>query len=233
MKLIDKITKFSPAATLLSMKRAWSRMLHPLPPDRFLKEVDTEELRRVQDAYGIPGEAVRWPKYTDTPYHLNINIRRAQDLGLDRKPPMRILDIGSGAGYFLFVARVLGHSSMGMDLEEPKLYEDMFRLFGLQRVIHRVEKFQPLPHMGGKFDLITSFAIVFNNHSKPDRWGVEEWKYLLDDATGQLNTGGRIFIQLNPTPRTSIYYTPELRDYFLSRGAEIEKGDVLFPPRPA
>ncbi|MEO6053085.1 MAG: methyltransferase domain-containing protein [Chthoniobacterales bacterium] len=232
MKLSHKIKKFANIEGIVSLKRALWRKMHPLPVSRFMKEIDPAELQRLKDVYGIPGEKTRWPKYVNAEPYLELNIRQAQDLELDQKPPMRILDIGSGAGYFLFVARILGHSGMGMDLEEPKLYEETFRLFGLERTINRIDKFVPLPDTG-KYDLITAFAIVFNNHSKDDCWGIEEWKYFLDDATQYLNPGGRIFLNLNPHPtKGAYYYSEELKNYLLSRGAVIDHGcNVFFPPK--
>src|SRR5262245_31722192 len=40
----------------------------------------------------------------------------AQHLGLDRRKPIEILDIGTGPGYFPYVCRRLGHRCVGLDL---------------------------------------------------------------------------------------------------------------------
>ena len=160
------------------------------------------------------------------------NIGRVQDIGIDRSPrPLRILDVGSGAGYFLFVCKVLGHSGFGLDLPEPEFYGEMFRLLGLKRAMHRVEKFQPLPETGQKYDFVTAFQIMFNEHSKPQPWGPAEWDYFLNDAERHLLPGGRVYLSLNPQP-DGIYYTEELRKFFVNRGGRIDhRFKILFPPK--
>ena len=42
-------------------------------------------------------------------------------------------------------------------------------------------------------------------------------------------SGARIFLGLNPG-KNKEFYTRELRDFFLSRGAWVERENVLFPP---
>ena len=87
---------------------------------------------------------------------------------------------------------------------------------------------KPLPDLGRKFDLITAFSIDFNRESKRDWWwGPPEWAFFLDDLKRHLNPGGRIFLGLNPK-RDGEYYTPELREFFLSRGASVERENVAF-----
>ena len=46
-----------------------------------------------------------------------------------------------------------------------------------------------------------------------------------------LNPGGRVFLGLNPAGPNKEFYTPELRDFFLSRGASVERENILFPPQ--
>ena len=233
MKFSHKLAKLKdPGALLLSVRQTLSRKLHPLPVERFLKEIDPAELQRIREAYGVKHQTSRWPKYADAETYLKANIGRVQDIGIDRSPrPLHILDVGSGAGYFLFVCKVLGHSGLGLDLPEPKLYEEMFLLFGLQRAMHRVEKFEPLPETGRKYDLVTAFQIVFNDLGEPQPWGVAEWDYFLNDAERHLVPGGRVYLSLNRQP-DGIYYTDEVRKLFLGRGGRIDhRFKILFPPK--
>ena len=44
-------------------------------------------------------------KYADVEHWLKINLPRVRDLKLDRSPPKQILDLGCGAGFFLFRRR--------------------------------------------------------------------------------------------------------------------------------
>ncbi|MEO8206141.1 MAG: hypothetical protein ABI615_08165 [Chthoniobacterales bacterium] len=227
MKLTPKLKKLAQPETI---KRALSG-LRPIPVERFLKQIDPVELTRIKEAYSLPGEASNWRKYTDAKVYLKMNIHRVREIGLDQMPPQHVLDIGSGAGYFLFVCKVLGHTGFGLDLAEPKLYEEMFRLFGLKRASHRVEKFQPLPDTGAKYNLITAFSIVFNEHCKPSPWGPKEWDYFLNDASQHLLPGGRIYLNLNPMTPGGAYCSDEVRDFFLSRGAKADRDcNFFFPP---
>src|SRR5438128_3336817 len=180
MKLSHKISKLSDPTVILSAKRAMQRAIHPLPVSRFLAEIDSSQLKRIQQIYGVPGSR-DWPKYVEAERFLKLNIRRVQDIGLDRMPPQRILDLGSGAGYFLFVNRVLGHSGLGLDVDNRPLFREMFELFGLQRIIHRIEKFKPLPDTGSEHDWITAFSISFTGAGQPVPWGIPEWDYFLQD----------------------------------------------------
>jgi ribosomal protein L11 methylase PrmA len=91
---------------------------------------------------------------------ISLNIRRAQELRLTvRKKPLTIFDLGSGGGYFLLVARHLGHSGLGLDLEDPAMFGELFDLFDLQRIMWRIEPFHPLPDVAQRFDLVTCFSI--------------------------------------------------------------------------
>ncbi len=231
MKFSQKIAKLRDPATALSFKRGLLRVLHPLPLSRFIDEIDPVELKRIQETHGVPGEETHPPKYVNAERFLKMNIRRVQDMELDRMKPQHILDIGSGAGYFLFVCKVLGHTGYGLDLEEPKLYEEMFALFGLKRGIHRVEKFEPLPQTGAKYTWITAHSIVFNDHCGEKPWGPAEWDYFLKDAETHLLPGGRVYLGLNPG-LDGTYYNAELRRFFLGKGAVIDHGaHLMFPPK--
>src|SRR5437870_6670738 len=135
MKLSHKIRKLTDPATIVSARRAIGRAVRPLPVSRFMAEIDQAKLKRIQQAYRVPG-TTQWPKYVEAERFLRMNIRRVQDIGLDRMRPQHILDLGSGAGYFLFVARTLGHSGLGLDVDNCPLFRDMFELFGVQRIIY-------------------------------------------------------------------------------------------------
>jgi SAM-dependent methyltransferase len=230
MKLGHKIRKLADPAVIVSGKRAVGRIVRPLPVSRFMSQIDQSELKRIQKTYGIPGSR-QWPKYVEAERFLKVNIRRVQDIGLDRLPPQHILDLGSGAGYFLFVNRVLGHTGLGLDIDNVPLFGEMFKLFGLRRIIHRIEKFKSLPETGAQYDWITAFSISFAGAGQPTPWGVSEWDYFLQDARRHLRPGGRIYLDLNPRQDGS-FYSNELRRFFLDQGAVIDRrSKLLFPPK--
>ena len=230
MKLSHKVRKLADPAAIVSAKRAFTRALRPLPVSRFMSQVDQAELKRLQQTYGVPGSH-QWPKYVEAERFLKMNIRRVQDIGLDRLPPRRILDLGSGAGYFLFVNRVLGHTGLGLDVDNCPLYREMFQLFGLERVIHRIQKFKLLPDTGAQYDWVTAFSVSFDSPSQSGPWGIEEWDYFLQDARHHLRSDGRIYLDLNPRNDGS-FYSKELREFFLGQGAIIDRrSKLLFPPK--
>lgn len=230
MKLSHKIRKAADPAAALSFKRALDRMIHPLRVDRFMSQIDQPELKRLWNSYSVPGTR-QSAKYVEAERFLKVNIRRVQDIGLDRMPPQRILDLGSGAGYFLFVNRVLGHSGLGLDIDNNSLYREMFELFRLQRIIHRIEKFKPLPETGAQFDWVTAFSVSFAGGGRGPRWGLVEWDYFLQDAKRHLRQGGRIYLDLNPGA-DGLFYSDEVREFFLSHGAIIDRrSKLLFPAK--
>ena len=237
MRLTDKIAKVADPAAYRSLWRGLQRALHPLPVSRFLRHVDQRAMAALaakHESALLPGQ--NWTKYFEAERWLKLNIRRAQDIKLDRakKRPLRVLDLGSGAGYFLFVARELGHTGIGLDVPEPAFYGDIFRQLGLERVEARIEARQPLPPellAGGRFDLVTAFSIAFNGHKSPALWGPAEWDFLLNDLRDRfLLPGGRIYFDLNPEHDGS-FMTPELRAFFLRRGASMDRrSKLLFDP---
>jgi SAM-dependent methyltransferase len=230
MKLSHKIRKLADPAVIVSGKRAIRRVVNPLLVSRFMAHIDQAKLRRIQNTYGVPGSR-EWPKYVEAERFLKMNIRRVQDLGLDRMPPQHILDLGSGAGYFLFVNRVLGHSGLGLDVHNRPLFREMFELFGLQRIIHRIEKFKPLPNTDSQYDWITAFSVSFAGAGQPIPWGVVEWNYFLQDVRRHLRPGGHLYLDLNPRADGS-FYSVELRDFFLSQDAVIDRrSKLLFPSK--
>jgi hypothetical protein len=80
---------------------------------------------------------------------------------------------------------------------------------------------------GGRFDLISAFSIAFNGHKTAQVWGPGEWEFLLNDLRERfLLPGGRIYLDLNPEPDGS-FMTPELRAFFLARGAQLDRRSKL------
>ncbi len=190
--------------------------------------IDQTKLANLRARYASSKE--HYAKYVRVRQWLRLNIVRAQDLKLHRSAPKSVLDLGCGGGFFLFVARQLGHEGLGLDIDEFPLFAELIDLFQVERRIWTIQPYQPLPDLGRNFDLITAFSIDFNRESKADWWwGPPEWAFLLDDLNRRLNPGGRIFLGLNPR-RDGMYYTAELRKFFLERGASVERERITFPP---
>ena len=109
------------------------------------------------------------------------------------------------------------------------MFPEMTRLLGVRRVVQQIEAFRPLPDLGPKFDVITAHMICFNGHKSDELWKIPEWEFFLDDLAKHLTPGGRVWLELNREYDDS-FYTPELKEYFEKRGAEIHEQRVLFNP---
>jgi SAM-dependent methyltransferase len=226
MKLSHKIGKLAQPVTY---RRAWrraQRVIFPLPVKPLLASIDQQRLRGIQQRYA--GSPAEYAKYADVDRWLRVNRKRVQDLKLHRSAPKRVLDLGCGGGFFLFILKRFGHSVLGLDLDQFPLFTDLLDLFGVRRVVWTIKAFEPLPELGQKFDWITAFSINFNLHYPVERlWGPAEWDFLLRDLQHHLAPGGKIFFGLNPTFGRD-YYIPELRDLFVDRGAKIERERIFF-----
>jgi SAM-dependent methyltransferase len=197
---------------------------------RITQTIDRAEFQQIYDRYAMHDPGDEWPKYLEIERWMEINLKRVRDLGLDLGGRKRVLDIGCGTGYFLYICQYLGHEVLGMDLDEEPGFKEMVEMLRVKRVIFRVEAYQPLPDLGRKFDVIAAHMICFNGHKSDKLWKIPEWEFFLDDlAERQLAPGGQVCLELNREYDDSLY-TPELKEYFEARGAEIHTQRVLFNP---
>ena len=208
-------------------RRGWrraQRSIFRLPFGPVLAGVDQNRLAEIQARYA----GSRYAKYADVDHWLRVNRERVQDLKLHRAPPQRVLDLGCGGGFFLFILKRFNHSVLGLDVDESPLFRELIEAFAVPRTIFRIEPFKPLPTFDQKFDWITAFSIGFNRHrNSSERWGPGEWDFLLRDLQSRLAHGGKIYLTLNPLPNGE-YWTRELRDFFATRGADIERERIFF-----
>jgi SAM-dependent methyltransferase len=193
-----------------------------------LARIDMERLREIQQRHATSTH--RYSKYADVERWLKINLARVEDLGLDHSSPKEILDLGCGAGFFLFAAKHFGHSGIGLDVDDFPLSNELVDLLQVERKVWRIRAFEPLPDLGGRFDLITGFSTAFNRNEDESRgWDVSEWTFLLDDLDRRLKPNGKIFFEIN-SGKTKKYFPAEVRDLFLQRGANVQGENVLFAP---
>jgi SAM-dependent methyltransferase len=228
VKLSHKIAKLGRAE---SYKRGWRRVrrkFQPIPVAPLLASLDQSRVRQIQEKYA--SSPVQIAKYADVERYMKLNVERVQDLGLNRSPRQDILDLGCGGGFFLYICQQLGHCVLGLDLEWYPVFTDLLNLFGVERKTWEIKAFQPLPDLGQKFDWITAFSTGFNRVRKKP-WRVPEWQFFLDDLGKYLKPNGKIFFALNPEGRGGQYYDSALRDFFVSRGAQIERERIFFPAK--
>jgi SAM-dependent methyltransferase len=226
-----KIRKLVDGQSLASARKHTLRLLRTgrFKPSkkRVIETIDPVAFERLRKRYAVANPGADWPKYLDLDRWIGINIRRIRQTELDLARPKRILDLGCGAGYFLYIAQLLGHSGVGLDMDRLSMFREVTRLLGVRRVVQRIDAFQPLPDFGQRFDLVTAFMICFNNHKMPDLWKAPEWGFFLDDLTKHLTPRGRVWLELNQE-YDGTFYTPELKEFFQKRGARISEQKVIF-----
>ena len=227
MKLSYKVAKLGRGEFYRRGWRRFQRKLHPIRIGPLLEKVDQDRLRDIRAHYA--SSPVQVAKYADVERWLKTNVERVQDLKLNRQPRQEILDLGCGGGFFLFICQQLGHSGLGLDIDQFPLFSELVDLFEVERKIWRIQAFEPLPDLGRKFDWITGFSTGFDR-AKGVLWGPREWECFLNDLEKHLRPGGRMFFALNPG-KDGRFYTDELRVFFLSRGAQIERERIFFPER--
>jgi SAM-dependent methyltransferase len=194
----------------------------------FLAKIDKQRLREIQRRYVSSGD--RYAKYANVEHWLKINLPRVQELELERSPPKQILDLGCGAGFFLFLAKQSGHECLGLDVGDFPLSNELIELFGLERVTWKIRALQSLPDFVRKFDLITAFSAAFNSSEDESRgWNPDEWKFFLADVDRHLKPGGQILLEIN-SGKDKRYFPAEVRDFFLKRGARVEGERVSLKP---
>jgi SAM-dependent methyltransferase len=226
-----KIKKLVDGRSLASARKHTLRLLRtnrfPLNKKRVIETIDPVGFEQIRKRYSVEDPGADWPKYLDLDRWIGINIRRIREIELDLSRPKRILDLGCGAGYFLYIAQLLGHSGLGLDMDRLSMFREVTRLLGVRRVVQRIEAFRSLPDFGQKFDLITAFMICFNNHKMPNLWKVPEWEFFLDDLAKYLTPRGRVWLELNQE-YDATFYTPELKEFFQKRGARITEHKIIF-----
>ena len=221
MNLHRKLAKLVRRETYRRGWRRAQRSVFRLPFGPVLAGLDQNRLVEIQKRYA-------GAKYADVDQWLRVNRERVQDLKLHRCPPQRVLDLGCGGGFFLFILKRFGHSVLGLDVDESPLFGELLEVFDVPRAVFRIQPFESLPNLQQQFDWITAFSIGFDRYRATNsRWGPGEWDFLLRDLQRPLAPGGKIYLTLNPLPNGD-YLTAELRDFFFSRGADVERERIFF-----
>jgi SAM-dependent methyltransferase len=231
MKLSHKLAKLFDRDLIDSTREHLHRAFHPVSAGRLERELEAggawEELRRK-----YPRGANEVHRFGDTKFWIKRNVERAQDLSLDRGPRRHILDLGCGPGFFLYVARKLGHTGVGLDMDEQPIFRDTLRLLQVDRVVHRIGPRRPLPPNDNKFDLITSYLTCFHRIERlPDgtwrTWSPGDWQFFIEDVqANQLKPGGMLLLEFHPQKNGQLY-SAAVRDLFLKNGARLFRSKVF------
>jgi len=214
-----------------------------------LKSIDVERFKKIhsrfKDASPYPG----WSKFLDMRKWISRKIKAAHSLDLHKSEPLRILDIGSGPGYFAYVCQHLGHEVVATDVGNNPLYNELIDLLGIERIVCTIKPLEPLPDYGTRFDLVTAQKACFHimDGEKdwdpqqwhdylaeltrcPDGkiWGVPQWRFFLRDlAENHISPGGRVHLNLN-TDLEGHVFSGELVEFFRSHGGSVDRKNVYF-----
>ena len=238
VRLSQKLQKLLSLDAGQSLWEHVCRSTHPVSARRILGTIDRAELERLRECYPYRPNARKINAYEDAKYWIGVNVKRAQDLWLDRSPPLQILDLGCGAGYFLYLCRLLGHEGLGFDQDEEPFFRGTTEFFKVRRVIGRIEPQTPLPDLGRKFDLVTGHRVCFHRLARTENgewleWTPDDWKFFIKDIrTRFLKPKGRLLLEFNRRQDGSSFFTDELRAFFELQGARIFRWKALLAADP-
>ena len=238
MRLSRKFQKLFSVDAAQSLWEHACRWTHPVSSRRILGTIDRDELDKLRERYPYRPNARKINAYEDADYWIGVNVKRVQDLWLDRSPPLHILDLGCGPGYFLYLCRLFGHEGLGLDPDDEPFFRGTTRLFDVRRVIARINPQTPLPDLGEKFDLVTGHRVCFHRIARIGNgewleWTPADWGFFIDDIRRRfLKPDGRLLLEFNRRPDGSSFFTKELRTCFLSQGARIRRWKALLAADP-
>ena len=238
MRLSRKFQKLYSRDAAESLWENACRWTHPVNSRQILAGIDRTELEKLRERYPYRPNARKINAYEDAAYWIGVNVKRAQDLWLDRSPPLQILDLGCGAGYFLYLCRLFGHDGLGFDTDEEPFFRGTIEFFKVRRVIGRIEPQTPLPDLGRKFDLVTGHRVCFHRLTRARsgewlEWTPADWEFFIKDIrTRFLKPEGRLLLEFNRRQDGSSFFTDELRAFFESQGARITRWKALLGADP-
>lgn len=111
----------------------------------------------------------------------------------------KILDIGTGFGFFPYVCKHNEHVVHAIDIENlPEEFAESTKILNVKKQYFTIQKFLPLPKFPHRYDVITAHQICFNEHGSDDLWDVGEWLYFLNDLHDNvLVEDGFVFLSFN------------------------------------
>lgn len=150
--------------------------------------------------------AIDKSKYLDIAKHTFQNLKKVRALGPHTMRPGGVLDIGAGAGFFCYAAKLCGHEAIAIQPFDrtTKPYQILLDLLGVAMSDQAIDEQQPIARSSpvtDRFDLITAFAIMFNRRGMgvdAEHWTAEDYQFFLDDLRANLlRPGGRVVLKLH------------------------------------
>lgn len=182
---------------------------------------------------------------SDRPIHkwLREKLATAHFLNLHKSKNKKIIDIGTGAGWFPFICKLYGHDCLGTDEGGRPQYDPVYEFLDIP-FEHMLVYPNVTMQLDGKYDYITAHRAFFPQ--RPRSWEKDEWKFFLDDARTYLNNDGGLFLGCNagfkldpvyrhlPKDQVSHWGNKELGDWFApyvipTNGKEIKNATLYIP----
>ncbi len=135
-------------------------------------------------------------KYADYRLWIPFNVARIGRMGFHTPPPLRLLDIGCGPGTFWprpnLWPRGARCSCRHPFHVENRVYSELLGALRITPLVSPllIERYVALSSPFRDLDFITASWICFNRHRQEDEWGVDEWRFFVDDALSHLRPGG-------------------------------------------
>ena len=122
----------------------------------------------------------------------------ANYLGLHKTSGKKLIDIGTGAGWFPYICKLYGHDCIGTET----IHTDVFKHSYIPIYKHfDIEVTDKLIFANTPFDLdkqvdyIVTLRSFFPN--RPTVWEVKEWKYFFNDMLTHLKVDGGLYLGCN------------------------------------
>lgn len=143
----------------------------------------------------------------------------AHYLNLHKTKGKKLLDIGTGAGWFPYICKLYGHTCIGTDILGRTDYDPAYKFLDILVIEELIYPHQPI-QVQDKFDYIVSLRSFFPN--RPSVWELNDWKYFFNDIEKNIKDNGGLYLGCNNGIRgrfkilenTSHWGPPELTDIF-------------------
>ena len=219
-----------------SWRDAWTAARHGQAISRAARDIcdgiDAQRMQQVRERYATETrQSLAWVRYLDYDAEIKREVFRAFKFGVNSAPHLRILDLGTGPGYWPLTCRHFGHDCVGIDIEEP-IFGDLAKAVGVERHVCRVTPSLDIPMLDGRYDLITGFQIAFDNtYVRTDQpaWSVHDWREFVSTAFRRwLTPNGRIILTgVRACLKNSKWHGQDTIDFFRSTEGQVAKGQVI------
>lgn len=118
----------------------------------------------------------------------------AHYLNLHQSKNKKLLDIGTGVGWFPYICKLYNHTCLGTDIENRKDYDPVYKLLDIKIKEVLVYSQQKID-INDKFDYIVSLRSFIG--SRPTAFNLEDWKFFLTNMNEHILDNGGLYLGCN------------------------------------